>query len=130
MTQNEANAINKNKILKYTQSSLFAELKKATKVNKEQPFYINIKANEIYENGTDEDILVQGIIDLYYIDEFGNVILVDYKTDYVENGNEQELVKKYEKQLNLYKRAIEQTINNKVKKTYIYSVYLEKLIEL
>lgn len=130
ITENEANAININKLVAYTKSELFKELQNAKKVYKEQPFYINIKASEIYENGTDEDILVQGIIDLYYINKDDDIILVDYKTDYVESGNEKELKDKYSKQLEIYKKALEQGLNKKVKKSMIYSVYLEKLIEI
>ena len=33
--------------------------------------------------------------DLYYIDKSDKLILVDYKTDYVSNNNEQELIDKY-----------------------------------
>ena len=66
---------------------------------------------------------------LYYIDKNNDLILVDYKTDYVEKGKEEELLNKYRKQLDLYKRALESALNRKVDKVYIYSVYLEKEIE-
>ena len=100
----------------------------AKKVYKEKPFYINIKANDIYSNNVDEEILVQGIIDLYYINKQNEVVLVDYKTDYIRTENE--LIEKYKEQLNLYKQALENALNTKVKKTYIYSTYLGKAIEL
>ena len=89
---------------------------------------INIPANEIYEERKDleENILVQGIIDLYYIDKNGNIVLVDYKTDYVQE--EKELIEKYKEQLELYKHAIEKALNKKVDKTIIYSTYLQKEI--
>ena len=74
-------------------------------------------------------MLVQGIIDLYYIDKNDNLVLLDYKTDYVANGNEQELIDKYKQQLELYKRALEDSLNRKVDKIYIYSIYLNKRIE-
>ena len=61
----------------------------------------------------DENILVQGIIDLYYIDKNGKLVLVDYKTDYVEAGKENELVEKYKEQLYLYKDALEKALNRK-----------------
>ena len=130
ITQVEADSINIYKLLAYTKSNLFKELKEAKRVYKEQPFYINLTANEIYKNGVEENILVQGIIDLYYINKNDEIILVDYKTDYVENGKENELIDKYEKQLNIYKRALEQTLEKNVKKCYIYSVYLDKLIQV
>ena len=88
----EAEAISIQKLYEYTQSSLFQELKKAKEIAKEQAFYLQIPAKEIYGNHAEEPILVQGIIDLYYISEKGELILVDYKTDYVEKGKEEELV--------------------------------------
>ena len=118
------------KILAFTKSDIAKELKEAKEIYKEKPFYINVPAREIYEENCDENILVQGIIDLYYIDKDDNLKLLDYKTDYVEPGNEQELVKKYSKQLELYKEALEEALDKKVKNVYIYSVYLEKVIEI
>ena len=126
----EAEAISVQKLYEYTQSSLFQELKKAKEIAKEQAFYLQIPAKEIYGNHAEEPILVQGIIDLYYISEKGELILVDYKTDYVEKGKEEELVEKYRKQLTLYQRALEQAKKKKVDKIYLYSIYLQKSIEV
>ena len=80
-------------------------MQNAKEVHKEKPFYIYLSSKEIYKNETDENILVQGIIDLYYINKDGKVILVDYKTDYVGKGSENELIDKYRGQLEIYKKA-------------------------
>ena len=130
ITSKEKEAINVNKILEFTKSKIWEELKTAKKIEKEKPFYINIKAKDIYNKETDENILVQGIIDLYYIDKDNNINLVDYKTDYIENSNEIELINKYKEQLYLYKKALEQVYKKEVKNTYIYSVYLNKEIQI
>ncbi|MBR3672962.1 MAG: helicase-exonuclease AddAB subunit AddA [Clostridia bacterium] len=130
ITKLEAEAINTYKLYSYTKSELFKQLKNAKKVYKEQPFYISLKADEVYGNDAKDNILVQGIIDLYFINQDDEVVLVDYKTDYVEKGKEDELVKKYEKQLEIYKKALEQALEKNVDKCYIYSVYLEKLIAI
>ena len=130
ITSKEKEAINVNKILEFTKSKIWEELKTAKKIEKEKPFYINIKAKDIYNKETNENILVQGIIDLYYIDKDNNINLVDYKTDYIENGNEIELVNRYKEQLYLYKKALEQVYKKEVKNTYIYSVYLNKEIRI
>ena len=129
ITNKEARSISTYKILAFTKSTIWKELRKAKTVEKEKPFYINILAKEIYNQEVEEDILVQGIIDLYYINENDKLVLVDYKTDYVEKGKDEELLNKYRKQLDLYKRALESALNRKVDKVYIYSVYLEKEIE-
>ena len=143
ITKKEAKAISPYKVLAFTKSLIWKELKQAKKIEKEKPFYINVPAKEIYNQDTknvqntkntnkskniEENILVQGIIDLYYINEKDELVLVDYKTDYVEIGKEKELLEKYQKQLDLYKKALESALNRKVNKTYIYSVYLEKEI--
>lgn len=131
ITEIEAQNIDKEKLLEYTNSQLWTELKQAKEIHKEHPFYINIKASRIYNQinkEDDEDILVQGVIDLFFIDKDDKLILVDYKTDYVQNENE--LVEEYKGQLDLYKEALEQSLNKKVDKMCIYSVYLNKLIEI
>ena len=130
ITTKEAESINKNKILEFTKSKIWNELKEAKEIQREKPFYINVPANTIYEEKTNENILVQGIIDLYYIDKNNDLNLVDYKTDYVEKGNENSLITKYKNQLELYKKALEESLKKEVKNTYIYSVYLNKEIKL
>jgi ATP-dependent helicase/nuclease subunit A len=74
-----------------------------------------------------EDILVQGIIDCYFIED-GQVVLLDYKTDKVSNGKE--LIKRYHSQLSLYKEAIESITGLNVKESYIYSLYLDEAFTL
>ena len=131
ITEIEAQNIDKEKLLEYTNSQLWTELKQAKEIHKEHPFYINIKASRIYNQinkEDDEDILVQGVIDLFFIDKDDKLILVDYKTDYVQHENE--LIEKYKGQLDLYKEALEQSLDKKVDRMCIYSVYLNKLIEI
>ena len=130
ITELEAQNINPYKILEFTKSNIWKEMKTAKKVYKERPFFINIPAKEIYEEELEEEILVQGIIDLYYINNEDQIVLVDYKTDYVEKGKEKELIEKYISQLELYKKALEESLRKKVDKVYIYSVYLGKEIEI
>ena len=130
ITKKEAENINLFKILEFTKSNIWKELKQAKEVYKEKPFYINIPAKEIYEEDTEDSILVQGIIDLYFIDKQNNIILVDYKTDYVEKGKENELISKYKKQLEIYQEALERAYNRKVFKKYIYSTWLGREIEI
>ena len=130
ITEKERDAINPYKILEFTKSKIWEQLKYAKEIYQEKPFYINIPAKQIYGQEIEEDILVQGIIDLYFIDKDDDLVLLDYKTDYVEKGKENELVEKYRTQLELYKQALERALRKNVDKIYIYSVYLGKEIEL
>lgn len=126
--QKEAEIIPISILQKYIKSDLWSELKQAKEIYKEKPFYLNIEANRIDEKyPKDERILLQGIIDLYYINKNGELILVDYKTDYIEKGEEQKLIIRYKEQLDLYKEALEKTLCKKVDKTIIYSTWLGKI---
>ena len=129
ITKLEAESVNINAILKFTKSKIWEELKNAKEIHREESFYMTIPAKEIYNKELDEKIVVQGIIDLYYINSNNELVLLDYKTDYVENG-EEELIQKYNNQLQLYKKALESSLNRKVDKIYIYSTYLGKEIEI
>ena len=130
ITAKQKEAVPKDKILEFTKSKIFKELAEAKEVYREQPFYINIPVQELYEIESDENILVQGIIDLYYINKNDELVLVDYKTDYVPENGENTLKDKYVSQLNIYKRALEHALSKEVKNTYIYSTQLGKEIKM
>ncbi len=130
ITAKEAKSIDARKVLEFTKSKIWEELKFAKEIEQEKPFYINLPAQEFFEEQTDENILVQGIIDLYYIDKDDKLKLVDYKTDYVKVGNENELREKYKTQIELYSRALEKAFGKKVDERYLYSVYLGKEIPI
>lgn len=72
-------------------------------------------------------MLIQGIIDVYLEEDDGLVVL-DYKTDQVKFGRE--LVEKYQEQLRLYARALEQMTLKNVKEEVIYSFTLGEEILL
>ena len=61
---------------------------------------------------------------MYYINKNDELVLVDYKTDYVQKDEEQKLIDKYKEQLNLYKEALENSLGRKVNKVLIYSTLL------
>ncbi len=128
ITPIEKESIDIQKIYKFTESVIWKDMKMAKKVYREKPFYIYIPSDEIYDTDVKEQILVQGIIDLYYINQNDEVILVDYKSDYVKT--EMELIEKYKKQLEIYKVALEESLNKKVSKVYIYSTFLDRIIEI
>ena len=129
ITQIQKDSINIEKIYQIINTQFIKNLKNAKEIKKETPFYTYINTKEIYNTQNSENILVQGIIDLYYISQQNEVILVDYKTDYVE-GSGEELIDKYKVQLEIYKKALEESLKEKVKHVYIYSIYLNKEIEI
>ena len=136
ITETQAKSVDFNRILAFLNSNFYKDIKEAKKIYKEKTFCTKILAKSIFgntdfsEKEADSYILVQGIIDLFYKNKNDEWILVDYKTDYVKPGEENQLVKKYKKQLDIYKKALEDELEEKVIHTYIYSIYLNKCIEL
>lgn len=128
INKKEADSININAILRFVNSNIWNRVKTAKKIYKEKPFYYNISAKDIYNDESNEEILIQGIIDLYFIDKDDKLVLLDYKTDYVLD--EKELINKYIEQLDLYKKSLESALNKKVDEIYIYSTYLGKEIPI
>ena len=125
ITKQESEEIPTKVILEYMKSDIYNELKTAKEIHKEEPFYLHIPAKTIYEdNNLDEKIVAQGIIDLYYINSKNELVLVDYKTDYIEKGQEEKLIQRYKKQLELYKEALENSLERKVDKVLIYSTWI------
>ena len=110
-------------ILQFLQSESGKRMKQSALKNqlfKEQPFVLGLTQNE-------ELVLVQGIIDVYFEEDDGLVVL-DYKTDRVQNA--QELVDKYHAQLDYYAQALEQLTEKRVKQKIIYSFTLQEEIYL
>ena len=71
----------------------------------------------------DRDLLVQGIVDCVFLEEDGWV-LVDYKTDRVENADV--FVEIYRPQLKWYSEAIGELSGKRVKETWLYALSRHK----
>ena len=128
ITEEEKDTIKIDKINQFVNSNFAERIKKAEIIEKEKPFYTYIKASDIFENDSKENILVQGIIDLYFKENDGNIVLVDYKTDYFTD--DKELIEKYKIQLKLYKEALEESLHTKIKDVYIYSISKSREIKI
>ena len=99
------------------------------RLHKEQQFVIGVPARELGQGDSKELVLIQGIIDAY-LDEEDGLVLIDYKTDYLQPGEEKKLTDRYGTQLEYYRRALTQMTGRRVKETIIYSMTLQKEIRL
>ncbi|MEG2645611.1 MAG: helicase-exonuclease AddAB subunit AddA [Clostridia bacterium] len=120
ITKQDASYINIDKIFNFLNSSIGKELKESKKIYKEEAFVLK---DDKFSNS-----IIQGVIDLYYITKDGKVILVDFKTD--KTNKTSYYIKKYKKQLDIYKEAIEKLTDFKVSNSYIYSFEMNDKIEL
>ena len=126
------NAIRVWDILKFLSTNSAKRMRQAAirgQLHKEQPFVLGVKAQEIYPeeelSGMDELLLIQGIIDVWFEEEDGLVVL-DYKTDWVTDTRA--LREKYRAQLEYYAQALERVTGKAVKEKIIYSFALREEI--
>ena len=122
LTDEERKAISEKRIYDFFQSDLGQRLLTAQRVERELPFSMLFPANRVYPEMLDgEELFLQGIIDTAFLED-GAWVLVDYKTDRLD---EEALVERYRIQLMLYKEALERLTPYPVKEVYIYSFRLE-----
>ena len=82
-----------------------------------------VKASELEETEFEDEVLVQGIADCVF-EEDGELVLVDYKTDYVKS--EEELLSLYKRQIAFYREAVSKALEMPVKEAMLYSFCLDK----
>ena len=123
--------IYRKEILALTRSDIGRRMQTAEKEHKlykERQFVTGILFSKMNKEAkTDDYVVVQGIIDAYF-EENEELVLLDYKTDRIQEGEEELLVKRYHAQMKSYKEALEKITGKRVKEIYIYSVTLQKTI--
>lgn len=132
MDEESISLLSENQLLDFLNSSLGRRMAAASaegRLKKEQQFVIGIPAEVMGLEGSEERILVQGIMDAWMEEEDG-LVLVDYKTDYIKPGEEHVLKERYQLQMDYYKLALEQMTDKKVKEKIIYSFALNEEISL
>lgn len=133
LSPEEYGLLNQEKLKKFLDSplgQLFAKAYKENTLYREQHFMQEVEYEKLFpEDGGDnvEKVILQGIIDAFIMEEEG-IILVDYKTDRVKDG--EELRNRYQKQIDLYSEALEQILRKKVKRRVIYSFSLGEEVDL
>lgn len=138
-----ADMINKKQLEGFFESKLFKRLSNAKRIWREQRFNIFLPAYEFTENKEkaellkDETVAVQGVIDIFFEDADGKIVLCDYKTDYLTREEilnpkiaAEKLSKRHAEQLSYYAKAIKEMLGKAPDEIIIYSLPLKKHIEV
>ena len=125
MTRDEAAAVRISDIRHFLESDIGLRMERAEeggRLHREQPFVLGVPAHEIRSCWQSEElVLVQGIIDAWFEEDDG-IVIVDYKTDRVRTM--QMLSERYHIQLEAYAKAVARLTGKKVKECGIYSFCL------
>ena len=133
LSPEEYGLLHQEKLQKFLDSplgQLFAKAYQENTLYREQHFMQEVEYEKLFpEDGGDtvEKVILQGIIDAFIMEGDG-IILVDYKTDRVKDG--EELRNRYQKQIDLYSEALEQILGKKVRRRVLYSFSLGEEVDL
>ncbi len=140
--RNTASLVDFGKVAGFFESPLFLRVKNARKIWRERRFNIKLPASNFTSDSTlkekleDESVLVQGVIDLLFIDESGKTVLVDYKTDYfsdsdIASGKAEKMLKeRHTRQLMYYSEACKRLLGKEVDSIMVYSFSLSKTVDI
>ncbi len=129
LTESQAEFIDKTKLSRIINSDLISRIINSKTVMREERFTAKVSPSLVFdeykENDIDAKIIVQGAVDLAFVED-NKLIIVDYKTDRVREP--EKLVNLYSKQLELYREAMKQATELEVKECIICSLHLGEFI--
>jgi len=128
LTSEQAKAVNVHAIFRFFQSDLGVRLRNAKHIEKEVKFYMKVLAAEILPELAEvahsgEEILVQGVVDCYFIEatpEGERLVILDYKTDKVNEQTISARASEYKTALNYYARGLGEILEKSVDEKYLY----------
>ncbi|MGN1160421.1 MAG: helicase-exonuclease AddAB subunit AddA [Lachnospiraceae bacterium] len=131
LTSDYLELLRMDRLSRFLQSPLakrMAQAQETGRLYREQPFVFGLPANRLKSEFPEtETILIQGIIDVFW-EEADGLVVLDYKTDRVDTP--QELIERYHTQLDYYAEALERLMHRRVKEKLIYSFALGRQIIL
>jgi ATP-dependent helicase/nuclease subunit A len=131
LSREQADAIDLCTLKQFLKSGLAETLRGAKELHREFPFMQLIDANTLDRNAGDgEQILLQGVIDCFYEDREG-LVVIDFKTDRVFTEELlRERVENYRVQLETYSKALEIIFEKPVSKKILYFLSISRAVEL
>ena len=140
ITEKQSTVISPYKIYKLFKSDIGKRMLESKFVKREQAIYAQIKLKDVYiyedlinddslNYYNDESIMLRGIIDAYF-EEDEEIVIVDYKTDFINDENREEVVNRYKKQLDLYAEVVKNLTGKKVKEKYIYLFGVDEAVSI
>lgn len=116
----QAKKVDVNMVYSLINSDLGQRMKDAKILKREYPFTVKIRAKEIVEDADSKaQVLVQGIIDACFIED-DKWVVIDYKTDSVDEYDIDFAARNHEHQVRAYADALEKLSGRDVKERWVY----------
>ena len=137
-----AELVSESDIERFVQSKFFSRIINADRLWREFRFNLRLSADHFSLDAKTkgeldgEQLLVQGVIDGFFT-EGDNIVLFDYKTDYLTQYEldhpeeaQKKLSERHAQQLCYYKMALENIFSRQVNEVYIYSLPLGREVRV
>lgn len=128
INQREYDCVKAEDVQLFMDSALGQRIRNCRLLRREQPLFTEVDPKLMgFEAEEGDRPFVQGIADMFFIEEDG-AVLVDYKTNV--RVTEEDLYREYFGQLDIYAKAISEITGLPVKERFIWSVYLGKAVDM
>ena len=127
----------------FFRSSLYAEMRQAKKIWREQRFNVTLPADRFTKDPekkkelAGQTLLVQGVIDCFFESADGRIVLLDYKTDRFTEKEKQDipacekaLRERHGLQLAYYAFALRELLGREADRVLLWSFGLDRAVEL
>lgn len=128
ISQEQADAVDVQSIARFFASDIG---KKATssEVIREFKFTVLVEAARYFPDATEDQILLQGVVDLAIIDQDG-ITVIDFKTDRVTMDTLSAVAQEYFPQVDAYSQALANIYDMPVKKSLLYFFRVNEFVEV
>lgn len=126
MAERECDAVDAEAIYGLFTSQLGKRMLSADKMRREFKFSLLCDASQVFGVAQGEELLLQGVVDCF-IEEAGELVVIDYKTDIIRNAQQlEEKVKLYTPQISSYASALQRICGKRVKECVLYFLSVGK----
>lgn len=127
ITDTQASMISREQIAALFATELGKKLQNSSNVLREFKFSILDDCGDYNSKMEGEQVLLQGVVDCALMDEDG-ITVIDFKTDYVTEETEHQMLQQYQPQVAAYAMALERIYRKPVKAAFLYFFRLNKFI--
>ena len=120
LSPRQASAVDQSAIVRLFCSDLGLRILHAEKLHREFRFSLLCTGRELFNTPSDEEILLQGVVDCC-LEEPDGLVIIDYKTDFIRTDEEiSQRCALYRSQISAYSLALSRIFEKPVKETILY----------
>jgi ATP-dependent helicase/nuclease subunit A len=128
ITPEQAKAVSSRQIYRFFQA-FGDQIASADAIFREFKFSVLTPASAHFDVSEGEQILLQGVVDCC-IEKDGDLTIIDFKTDYVNQNEENDHAQRYRGQLEAYAYAMEQVTGKTVKEKLVFFLSVGRGVSL